>query len=105
MSNISCLTRIKLKMSPGKIFRLLVTVFSWVCFAAGTVVDLRTMYSGQEFKFFIYLTNWGLILLNVFLALEVLTDWCKMNDILTRTIVFAFILHNKSVNKMWVGWG
>ena len=90
MSNISCLTRIKLKMSPGKIFRLLVTVFSWVCFAAGTVVDLRTMYSGQELKFFIYLTNWGLILLNVFLALEVLTDWCKMNDILALNIVFDF---------------
>ena len=33
----------------------------------------------QEFKFFIYLTNWGLMLLNGLLAFEVFTDNCKYN--------------------------
>ena len=59
-------------------YRICLALFSWVCFVSSLVTDLATMYKGQELKFFIYLTNWGLILLNALLALEVYTNLRKI---------------------------
>jgi hypothetical protein len=57
--------------------RIILALFSWTSFLYGVCTDLGSMYRGQEWKFFIYLTNWGLLLLNILLALEVFKDRCK----------------------------
>ena len=57
--------------------RIVLSIFSWTSFLYGVCADLGRMYRGQEMKFFIYLTNWGLLLLNSLLALEVYNDRCK----------------------------
>ena len=57
--------------------RIILALFSWASFLYGVCVDLGSMYRGQELKFFIYLTNWGLLLLISLLALEVHNDRCK----------------------------
>ena len=65
-------------MPTSRDLRILLTAFSWLCFVLGVLNDLNSMYKGQEVKFFIYLTNWGLILLNAFLALEVYASFCEL---------------------------
>jgi hypothetical protein len=65
------------KMSSNN-YRICLALFSWGCFVSGLITDVATMYKGQELKFFIYLTNWGLILLNTFLTLEVCNNFRKL---------------------------
>ncbi|TRY80930.1 hypothetical protein TCAL_08812 [Tigriopus californicus] len=50
-------------MSAYVLFRLVSTIFFDIGFVALLRTDLRSLYKGQIWKFFIYFTNWGLLLL------------------------------------------
>lgn len=50
-------------MSPLSLFRLVSIIFFDIGFIALLRTDLKSLYKGQTWKFFIYFTNWGLLLL------------------------------------------